>query len=195
MSSLKLFGNKTLYEILELPQDVQIKDGNNKTIFLTLIMFLIVICSFTVKRQYYKLALIYHPDRVSDDKKSKAKEEFNIIHQAYKILSDVGRKKTYDDGFDVFLSRATISAQWESHLKIVTEDDLDRTRNKYQGSAEEKKDILREIVRGNGSLTHLLNNIPFMRVEDEERITKIVKDLIKDNEIPKTKIKKIAKRR
>lgn len=96
---------------------------------------------------------------------------------------------------DVFLTRATISAQWESYLKIVTEDDIDRARKQYQGSEGEKKDIMREVVRGNGSLTHLLNNIPFMRVDDEVRVTQIVKNLIKDGKIPNTKIKKLPKRR
>lgn len=148
-----------------------------------------------MKKQYYKLALIHHPDRVSADNKLKAKEEFNIIHQAYNILSDVEKKKAYDDGLDVFLTRATVSAKWESYLKIVAEVDMDRARKKYQGSEGEKSDIMREVVRGNGSLTHLLNSIPFMRVEDEVRVTQIVKDLIKDGKIPNTKIKKMSKRR
>lgn len=34
-----------------------------------------------------------------------------------------------------------------------------------------------------------------MRVEDEVRVTQIVKDLIKDGKVPNTKIKKLLKRR
>lgn len=138
------------------------------------------------------LALLCHPDRVSDEKKSEANEKFAIIHQAYTILSDAEKKKEYDDGFDVFITRAVVSAQWESHLKIVEPDDFVRARKRYQNSEDEKTDIIHEIVRGNGSLTHLLHNVPFMRAEDENRIKKLIEQLILDGKLPKMKLKRIA---
>lgn len=36
----------------------------------------------SVKRSYYKLALLYHPDRVGINEKEEAKQKFNIIHNA-----------------------------------------------------------------------------------------------------------------
>lgn len=52
---------------------------------------------------------------------------------------------------------------------------------------------MREIVVGNGSLKHLLNNIPFMRIEDQERIVLIVEELANEKKIPNgIKIKKIS---
>lgn len=139
------------------------------------------------------LALLYHPDRVSHEKKSESKEKFNVIHQAYSILSDAERKKAYDDGLDIFFTRATVSAQWESHLKIVKSDDFLSARERYQNSENEKKDIVCEIVRGNGSLTHLLHNVPFMRREDEGRIIKLIDQLILDKKLPKMKLKRMQK--
>lgn len=50
---------------------------------------------------------------------------------------------------------------------------------------------MREIVVGNGSMKHLLNNIPFMRIEDQGRILLIVEELANEKKIPNgIKIKK-----
>ncbi|GAB66833.1 DnaJ protein [Plasmodium cynomolgi strain B] len=46
-----------------------------------------------IKRQYYKLAKEYHPDKCSD---SKAKEQFQKIGEAYQVLGDVERRRRYD---------------------------------------------------------------------------------------------------
>ncbi|CRH00430.1 DnaJ protein, putative [Plasmodium relictum] len=46
-----------------------------------------------IKRQYYKLAKEFHPDKCSD---LKAKEEFQKIGEAYQVLGDIERRKRYD---------------------------------------------------------------------------------------------------
>lgn len=46
-----------------------------------------------IKRQYYKLAKEYHPDKCSD---SKAKEQFQKIGEAYQVLGDIERRRRYD---------------------------------------------------------------------------------------------------
>lgn len=138
--------------------------------------------------------MIHHPDRVGSDLKEKANDEFNIIHQAYSILSDPDKKAAYDDGSDIFFNRATVSAQWESHLKTVDANHFQMARDNYQGSEKERQDIIREFVRGNGSITHLLNNIPFMRSDDENRITNLIEQLMENGLLPKIKIKKLTNR-
>lgn len=147
-----------------------------------------------MKKRYYKLALIYHPDRVSANEKQSATHNFNIIHQAYSILSNPEKKEAYDKGSDVFITKATVSALWESHLKMVEDSDIERARNNYRQSGKEKADIIREFTTGNGSLTHMLNRIPFMRLEDEDRIIFQIKELIKNGSLPNLKIKKIPKK-
>lgn len=48
----------------------------------------------TIKKAYRKLAKQYHPDLHPDDKK--AQEKFKEINEAYEVLSDPEKRKTYD---------------------------------------------------------------------------------------------------
>lgn len=78
-------------------------------------------------------------------------------------------------------------------MKVATDADLEQATVNYKNSDKEKEDIIREIVAGNGSMTHLLNQIPFMRAEDQPRILSIIQELVNTNQIPKSiKIKKIC---
>lgn len=162
-------------------------------LYLNFQIFYLKRIGFTVKKKYYQLALIHHPDRVNTDRKKEANDEFSTIHQAYSILSDPEKKNAYDEGLDIYLTKATVSAHWESHLKIIEPSSFEQARSSYQGSENEKQDIVREFSRGGGSLTHLLNSIPFMRIEDEIRITNFIKQLMKEGKLPNMKIKKMAK--
>lgn len=47
-----------------------------------------------IKKAYRKLAMKYHPDKNSGDKESE--EKFKEINEAYEVLSDEGKKSTYD---------------------------------------------------------------------------------------------------
>ncbi|MFH1848385.1 MAG: molecular chaperone DnaJ [Candidatus Omnitrophota bacterium] len=49
-----------------------------------------------IKKAYRNLALKYHPDRVSADKKKEAEERFKEISEAYAVLSDDQKKAQYD---------------------------------------------------------------------------------------------------
>lgn len=146
-----------------------------------------------MKRSYYKLALKFHPDRVNgnDNDKAIAKENFSIVHHAYAILSDANDRQRYDNGkFDVLFTKTTRSAEWEHFLKPATNDQMNDSRKKYQYSEEETKAIVHEFQAGKGSMTHLMNNVPFMRVEDEPRIIEIIQRLIANGQVSKHKIKK-----
>ena len=46
-----------------------------------------------IKKQFKKMALIYHPDK---NPSPDANEKFNQIRIAYEILSDVDKKEKYD---------------------------------------------------------------------------------------------------
>lgn len=49
-----------------------------------------------IKKAYRNLALKYHPDRVSADKKKEAEEKFKEMSEAYEVLLDPNKKATYD---------------------------------------------------------------------------------------------------
>ncbi|MDP3804125.1 MAG: molecular chaperone DnaJ [Candidatus Omnitrophota bacterium] len=49
-----------------------------------------------VKKAYRNLALKYHPDRVTVDKKKEAEEKFKEVSEAYEVLIDPQKKATYD---------------------------------------------------------------------------------------------------
>lgn len=147
-----------------------------------------------MKKSYYRLALIFHPDRVQEHEKPTTTEKFHIIHQAYLILSDTEKRRHYDNGSDVFFTQATIAVRWESYMRIVQVADIDSAREKYQGSIQEAMDVSREFLIGNGSISHLLQEIPFMRVEDETRILLLIRDFMKNGSIPEIRVKKMNKK-
>lgn len=49
-----------------------------------------------VKKAYRKLALRYHPDKVTEEEREVAEIKFKEISHAYEILSDEGRRLEYD---------------------------------------------------------------------------------------------------
>lgn len=145
-----------------------------------------------IKANYYRLALIHHPDRTKNTDKTIAIEKFDILHRAYSILSNPHTKAHYDTGkSNITLGKTTPIEKWEQYLRIVNSTDIQCTRQKYQGSETEESDIIREFVIGKGSITHLFNTIPFFRYEDETRIIEIVKRSIEIGKIPKIQIKKM----
>lgn len=146
-----------------------------------------------MKKSYYNLARIYHPDRTAVHEKAEACAKFNIIHNAYAILSDPIKMSLYDGGSNVLFSNITIAARWENYVRPIDDGELCAARNKYNGSNEEEEDLIREFTLGNGSLIHLLNTIPFMRIEDEVRIVDLLKKFMADGKIPKTTIKRLRK--
>lgn len=149
----------------------------------------------TVKNSYYRLARIHHPDKSSETDKEMAAERFNIIYQAYAILSNTESKKKYDDeGSNILFVRATVAAEWENYLKVVTDEDITNASNSYKGSAKERADILKAFIDGNGSIIHIMNNVPFTRRDDEPRIMEIIQNAIKNQELLNIKIKKLPKR-
>merc|ERR1712185_706320 len=54
-----------------------------------------------IKKEYRKLALKYHPDKVKEEEKKKAELIFRDIGEAYSVLSNEELRGKYDRGEDV----------------------------------------------------------------------------------------------
>ncbi|KAI8909214.1 Sec63 Brl domain-containing protein [Gorgonomyces haynaldii] len=50
-----------------------------------------------IKKQYYKLSLKYHPDKVKEEDKKDAEKMYIDISKAYKVLTDEEAKKMWDE--------------------------------------------------------------------------------------------------
>lgn len=93
----------------------------------------------------------------------------------------------------MFFARPTIAAEWEKYLKTISKEDLNNASESYKSSNEERTEILQEFVKGNGSMIHVFNNVPFVRRNDEARIVKMIQEAFETEEIPQKPIKKLLK--
>lgn len=139
-----------------------------------------------IKASYYRLARIYHPDRMKHTVPEDAQEKFNELRNAYCILSNPDTKLRYDGGERDNFKGPTNTQKWEQYMRIVDASEVEYARQNYQESA-----IIREFVHGKGSITHIFNTVPFMRLEDEGRIIQIIKHCIELGKLPKMIIKKM----
>ncbi|AOA64953.1 hypothetical protein PP7435_CHR4-0568 [Komagataella phaffii CBS 7435] len=146
-----------------------------------------------IKKSYYKLCLIHHPDKKSGSDSSND-EHFQKIQFAYSILSDSKRRKRYDstgslddtaldeDGFD-----------WKEYFETmksqpVTEDLIEEDREKYKGSDEEKQDIIDALQFYEMDVPKLFEAIPHLEFDEseEERIFHLVTELVDSKQVETT---------
>ena len=164
-----------------------------------------------IKRAYRKLALKYHPgiflpirillrisptdsfpaDKAAPSDRTTAHTNFQNLAFAYAILSDPTRRRRYDatgstsesllDDDSDFNWTDFFRAQWAD---VVTEDSLNSFQNKYQGSAEEMRDVLDAYTKGKGSLDKVFQNVMLSNpLEDEERFRGYIDEAIQKGEV------------
>ncbi|MBN2893656.1 MAG: DnaJ domain-containing protein [Bacteroidales bacterium] len=84
-----------------------------------------------IKKAYRKLALLYHPDRNPDNKV--AEEKFKEIAEAYEVLSDVQKRKEFDN------LRTFGSSSKKFYSNTSYKDDFDfNFENPYKSNSKEK---------------------------------------------------------
>lgn len=81
-AALKQSKQKDYYKVLEIPRNAKQKE---------------------IKKAYRDAALKWHPDKhLGEEEKEKAEKQFQLVAEAYEVLSDDEKRRKYDRGEEVF---------------------------------------------------------------------------------------------
>ncbi|KIR33471.1 DNAJ domain-containing protein [Cryptococcus deuterogattii MMRL2647] len=144
-----------------------------------------------IRKSYRRLALQFHPDKHSskpESEREKLSKLFQRVGFAYAVLSDEGRRKRYDETGrtdERFAGAEEMGwdAYFEGLYKRVDRKILDEDKKKYQGSDEEKGDIISAYNSTSGSLPDILSYIPHSSYTDEPRFITLINSLITNGEL------------
>ncbi|GAA5860576.1 hypothetical protein JCM3774_006211 [Rhodotorula dairenensis] len=152
-----------------------------------------------LKRAYRRLSLLHHPDKVSaaaaatasiaaSSSSSHAQEQaratlrFQQIGFAYSVLKEPARREKYDQTgstAEVSAEGAKTEAEWRDYFKElwsgeVSAQTIDEFKKKYQGSDEERSDILAAYESSAGDLDAILASVMVSTVDDEDRFVDLI---------------------
>ena len=128
------------------------------------------------------------PDKAPADAKDTAHTKFQEIAFAYAILSDERRRKRYDttgntsESLDLedddFNWTDFFRAQWAD---TVTSTTIGSFKDKYQGSDEERQDVLLAYAQSKGKLNFVFSHVMLSSpLHDEDRFRGYIDTAIKD---------------
>ncbi|VVC28994.1 DnaJ domain,DnaJ domain, conserved site [Cinara cedri] len=170
----KYFDTKNLYEVLNI---------NNKC------------TDKEVRKAYYVLSMKYHPDKVCEKEKIEATEKFKVISRVHALLSDNDKRKLYDDtgcvGDDIDPNSTEEDFPWETYwrsiFRKITDDDIKEYELKYKGSDDEKRDLKKGYLGGQGDMDFIINTVPFSSVYEEDRLREVLEKIIEEEDLPRYK--------
>lgn len=127
-----------------------------------------------IKKAYKKLSLKYHPDKIQQLNLNEDNTLFPQIQFAYSILSDPAKRNRYDTTGSLGLLGEEIDDvfNWKDYFDLMNEkitiDMIEEDRVKYQGSEEEKEDILHNFIFYEGDFLRLFEVIPHLEFDESE---------------------------
>lgn len=162
-------GDTDIYHIFGLPKDASCE---------------------TIKKQYKKLALKYHPDRhanTSDENKLEVTRKFQKVAVIYDILSDSKKRARYDktgslSDSDLFAAE-DLDGYFDDLFTRVTVEMLENFKKSYQNSDEEREDLIKAYKKHKGDIELILNEIPCSTIDDEDRFRTILQSAIDKKEV------------
>ncbi|KAI5159196.1 DnaJ-like protein subfamily C member 9 [Nematocida ausubeli] len=113
-----------------------------------------------IRKSYRKLSMKMHPDRPGG-----SEEQFIRLNQAYELLTE---KNAAD-------------------REIITKNMFDRFREIYEGSQEEKDEIIALYKKHKGRMVKVIDNMMLGEDEQEDRYRQIINEQIKDKKIEEFK--------
>lgn len=138
-----------------------------------------------IRKAYYKLALKYHPDRISSTSDENAKKEneskFKAIGFAYEILSSPDNREIYDRNPLAFSEGTTDISKFTELFTRITTQDIDNFKKQYIGSVEELEDVMASYMRNYGDIVKITQEVFFGSVYEEERYLEIInRQIVRD---------------
>jgi DnaJ family protein C protein 9 len=141
-----------------------------------------------IKSAYRKAALRHHPDKAPPAGRDEAKQKFQEIALAYAILSDERRRKRYDatGNTSESLDLDDDDFNWTDFFRdqsaaMVDGAMIEQIKKEYQGSQEEKDDLLSAYDEFEGDMDSVYEQIMCSNVlDDDERFRSIIDTAIKD---------------
>jgi DnaJ family protein C protein 9 len=164
-----------------------------------------------IKSAYRKLALKHHPgmiaasttvamqsltvltDKVREDEKAAATVKFQEIALAYAVLSDPKRRTLYDNTGRLSTSIEDEDAgefDWATYYKeqfadVISVESIAAFKAKYQGSEEEKLDLIEAYVSFEGDMEKVMESVMCCEVlEDEDRFRTLIDSEIDEKRVP-----------
>eukprot|EP00624_Nannochloropsis_granulata_P002565 evm.model.NODE_2292_length_18822_cov_22.697163.2 len=162
---------KTLYEILGVATDAT---------------------AAVIRKAYFKMALTCHPDKCPDDPEATARfQALSIIHAT---LSDDDKRRSYDETGEVESEEVELKQSeqewcdyWRVLFPTVTVDKIKKFQGEYQGSEEEKGDVLKAYEEGQGKISWVIDNVMLATDEDEGRFRDMIEGAIAAKEVKRLK--------
>ena len=142
-----------------------------------------------VTRVHSRLTFFIHlADKVAPSHRHTAHTKFQEIAFAYAILSDATRRDRYDTTGSTSESLSD-DFNWASYFKAqyaetVTVDKLNNLKSTYQGSEEEKCDVLNAYKRHKGNLNKVFKDVMMSNaLVDEDRFREYIDGAIAAGEV------------
>ncbi|KAL3474944.1 DnaJ domain-containing protein [Aspergillus californicus] len=143
-----------------------------------------------IKSAYRKLALKHHPDKVSADAREEANQQFQKIAFAYAILSDVRRRQRFDltgsttEAVDLDDDFDWVDFYREQFSSAIDTNALEKLKKEYQGSEEEKKDVISAYETHEGDLDRVYESVMLCNIlDDDERFRAIIDKAIAEDQV------------
>ncbi|PGH08727.1 hypothetical protein AJ79_05918 [Helicocarpus griseus UAMH5409] len=147
-----------------------------------------------IKSAYRKQALKHHPgtsNKAPPEFKESANKSFQEIAFAYAILSDPRRRRRYDatGNTSESLSLEDDDFNWidffrEQFSTVVDVKAIDNLKAEYQGSQEERRDLLAAYEQCKGDMDRIHEEVMLASVlDDDERFRGIITEAIASGEV------------
>ncbi|RDW90351.1 DnaJ domain protein [Aspergillus mulundensis] len=147
-----------------------------------------------IKSAYRKLALKHHPDKAPADAREEANQQFQKIAFAYAILSDTRKRQRFDltgstaEAVDLDDDFDWVDFYREQFSTAIDTNALATFKSEYQGSEEEKNDVLTAYENYEGDLDRVYESVMLCNVlDDDDRFRAIIDKAIENGKVVKYK--------